>query len=207
MREKHHRILAFFIDIMLVSFLTVCICEVNYANPYLYEYDDALENYNETYNDVSELVNTEEGIDEFIDKITPSLYNLEKKGMFLSIWYLIFYYLYFGVFAYFTKGQTIGKKIFKLKIVDINNEDLSFGKISLRCLINGSSAFLGVNIIALLKLFILLLGPTVSYFALYTILSTFGIVLEMGLIITLLINKENRALNDIIFKTKVIKLK
>lgn len=204
MKIKHRRLIAFFVDIMLVCFLTVMMCQVSFANPYLYEYEDALNEYNNVYELVSINVQSDEGIELFLDKLPPSLYKLETKSMYLSIWYLIFYFLYFVVFAYFTEGQTLGKKMMGLKVCKKYGSKVGFLRLTLRALFNGSTLYMGVNITVLLRLIgLAIFKPGTSYFIFYTLSSLLGVVVELGLFITLLINKDNRALNDLICQTKV----
>ncbi|MEG0977488.1 MAG: RDD family protein, partial [Bacilli bacterium] len=109
--------------------------------------------------------------------------------------------LYFGVFQFFFKGQTIGKKILKLKIV--NNEDgkklnlfnflirsVILNNIIFRVLIIFSVYFLNKNI----------------FYNFSTVVGMIESVVESIIFIMVVLTSTNRGLHDIVAHTKVIVL-
>lgn len=159
------------------------------------KYDDEKISQDE-YDDIIDEVNTK------FDTIAKDyIYILNKKGISNPIINLILTILYFGVLQYFLKGQTIGKKIFKLKVVSTNNKKLNVLTYILRTLI--------VNDVLLNTITILFLA--FSSKGVYTkasdILSTLISVVEMAIIFLVLTREDERGLHDLLFNTKVISTK
>ena len=71
------------------------------------------------YNKIKEEINTE-----YSSIAKNYIYKLNKQGIFNSIITLSTTLIYFGIIQYFLKGQTIGKKILKLKVVSASNRKL-----------------------------------------------------------------------------------
>ena len=154
MGYKRARISAFLVDIFFVVVLTVLIGNVSFLNPGLYTSDDAYTKYMEVYDELLTNVNTtdEVKIKEINDKMKVVVKDYEKSNKFIYLYYLIFTFIYFVIFQWWNKGQTLGKKLFKLKVVDDNEENPNIFKYILRTLFNGSSLIMGVNFILLVRL-------------------------------------------------------
>lgn len=210
MSIKRRRISAFVLDMFLVIFLAISVCSLNYANPYKDSYQETYEEYNNIYQEVSSsMFEGGSALDDelIINELVPVLHKLQKYNIFLPIWYLVFYILYFVVFAYFNKGQTIGKKLFSLRVVDKDENKASILKMVIRSLFNGSSLYMGINIVILLQILCVFIKDSLIFYQLYIIFSFISLILEIVLIITFLAKKGDRALNDIIAGTKIISLK
>lgn len=215
-RLSSKRFAAFLIDMLIVSFVAVTLGNLNYLNPTKYEYDEYTEEYNEV---LEEYTNSlfGDGSSRFLDNenlfaytkdtLVPIFYKMERSYFYYALWYLVVYFLYFCLFAYFNGGQTLGKKIFKIRIVNKGEDHVSFSRLIIRSLLNGTSFYYGVNIILLLRLITVLLAPSDIYFYLYTLYTYGGFILEISLLLTLVINKGKRLTNDYIAKTEVIEEK
>ena len=57
-------------------------------------------------------------MEEFANQSTSIMYDLEKASLPSDIITVVIFIGYFIVFQYLNKGQTLGKKIFKIKIVE-----------------------------------------------------------------------------------------
>ncbi|MBQ2872876.1 MAG: RDD family protein [Bacilli bacterium] len=146
------------------------------------EYDDAVEEINEEF-----------------DKIAKDyVYILSKKGISNSIITLVCTLLYFGVIQYFLKGETIGKKIFKLKVISANNKKLNIFNYLFRSLI--------VNDILLNTIGILFLAFATKtvYLKADSLITTLVSVVEAVIIFLVLTREDQRGLHDLLFNTKVI---
>ena len=77
---------------------------------------------------------------------------IEKYNVFNSLWYLIIFMLYNVLFAYFNDGQTLGKKIFKLRVVKKEGEKASIENFLVRSLFNGSTFFFGINLVVIIRI-------------------------------------------------------
>ena len=189
----YRRISAFLIDIFLVTFVSTIFSSISYVNPFIENYKVAYDEYREIYKSESESVLT-----------NPTIKNVVDYSMlFNNIYYLVFSFLYFVLFAYFTNGQTLGKKLFKLRVVRQDGEKVKLSNLMLRTLLSGSSIFMGVNIIVVIQLLLLMISQNQVYFYAILFSSMISYVIEIiGLV--LLFSKEHRSLDDIIGSTKVI---
>lgn len=202
----YRRISAFLIDIFLVTFVSTIFSSILYVNPFIENYKVAYDEYREIYKSESESVLTNPTIKNVVDysnKMSKQIYKIDYSMLFNNIYYLVFSFLYFVLFAYFTNGQTLGKKLFKLKVVRQDGEKLKLSNLMLRTLLSGSSIFMGVNIIVVIQLLLLMIPQNQVYFYAILFSSMISYVIEIiGLV--LLFSKEHRSLDDIIGSTKVI---
>ena len=202
----YRRISAFLIDIFLVTFISTIFSSISYVNPFIENYKVAYDEYREIYKSESESVLTNPTIKNVVDysnKMSKQIYKIDYSMLFNNIYYLVFSFLYFVLFAYFTNGQTLGKKLFKLKVVRQDGEKVKLSNLILRTLLSGSSIFMGVNIIGVIQLLLLMIPQNQVYFYAILFSSMISYVIEIiGLV--LLFSKEHRSLDDIIGSTKVI---
>lgn len=201
---KVKRFLAFALDIWLVILLTNLITSVYYINPYMDDLEDTTKAYNEVLNDYQSMT-TEDEIEEFLNNIQDKLYDVEHASIYIHVWYLIFSFLYFVVFAYFTGGQTLGKKLMGLKIVNEDNSKVKFMHLLMRMLTGGSNFLMGTNIACLASIILILtLRPGSTYIAIYMLIMVLSFLMEIANIIIYIKNKDNKCLNDYISASKVI---
>ena len=202
----YRRISAFLIDVFLVTFVSTIFSSISYVNPFMENYKVAYDEYREIYKSESESVLTNPTIKNVVDysnKMSKQIYKIDYSMLFNNIYYLVFSFLYFVLFAYFTNGQTLGKKLFKLRVVRQDGEKVKLSNLMLRTLLSGSSIFMGVNIIVVIQLLLLMISQNQVYFYAILFSSMISYVIEIiGLV--LLFSKEHRSLDDIIGSTKVI---
>ncbi len=174
------------------------------------EYDNLLSNYSEfsiyiTNRYEDKVISNEEYeqilndlLDLYRDESISYNYKLSKLNVISSIILIICLILYFGIIQYFMNGQTLGKRIFNLKVVNKNNE-----KVNLGCLLVRTMIVTGilVSLSQILCLFILNENDyyTASY---YMKMISYGI--EFMILITILLRTDSRGLHDLIAQTKVI---
>ena len=209
MKYKRARISAFLLDMLFVIFLTTMVSEVYFLNPYKYDTNDALEKYNEVYSEYYDNALTAEGeeLDTLTTNLNKALYKFEKSQMFLYGYYVLFIFIYFVVFQKWNNGQTLGKKLFKVRVVNSNDENPSFLQYVLKYLLYGTSISLGFTLVALIKVILLAVGVgSTVYFYSFLGMQYFAFLLEALLVIVFLVNKEGKSFNDILAKTKVIYL-
>ena len=202
----YRRISAFLIDIFLVTFISTIFSSISYVNPFIGNYKVAYDEYREIYKSESESMLTNPTIKNVVDysnKMSKQIYKIDYSMLFNNIYYLVFSFLYFVLFAYFTNGQTLGKKLFKLRVVRQDGEKVKLSNLMLRTFLSGSSIFMGVNIIVVIQLLLLMIPQNQVYFYAILFSSMISYVIEIiGLV--LLFSKEHRSLDDIIGSTKVI---
>lgn len=202
----YRRISAFLIDVFLVTFVSTIFSSISYVNPFIENYKVAYDEYREIYKSESESVLTNPTIKNVVDysnKMSKQIYKIDYSMLFNNIYYLVFSFLYFVLFAYFTNGQTLGKKLFKLKVVRQDGEKVKLSNLMLRTLLSGSSIFMGVNIIVVIQLLLLMIPQNQAYFYAILFSSMISYIIEI-IGFALLFSKEHRSLDDIIGSTKVI---
>ena len=206
MRLVFRRISAFVLDMFLITFLTMAVSNLSYLNPYKYEYEETQTNYLNNYNEfISNLDELDEK--ELLNIMANPYHKLIKYGVFIDIYYLLFSFLYFVIFAYFNKCQTIGKKVFKLKVVGKKKKEVSLMQMILRNLIYGSNLYMGINLFLLIKIILIItIKSSEPFYYLMALLTYSQIIIELISIVLLLKNKD-RSLSDLISNTKIIDLK
>lgn len=127
-------------------------------------------------------------------------YKLNKLGSFNSIITLICTLLYFGLFQYLLKGQTIGKKILKLKVVSASNKKINILNYILRSLIVNDVLLNGVGVIFLLT------TSKKVYLQANNILGLLISISEAIIIFLVVSRDDHRGLHDLLFNTQVIDL-
>lgn len=126
------------------------------------------------------------------------IYILNKKGVFSSIITLICTILYFGILQYVFKGQTIGKKLFKLKVVSASQKKINILNYLLRTLIINDVLLNSVSIS------FLLLSTKTIYNTANTIIGTIISIVQAIIIFLVMTREDKRGLHDLLFNTKVI---
>ena len=137
-------------------------------------------------------------IDEYSEKIIPLNYELSKRKLPANIATVVVFIGYYVVFAYFNKGQTFGKKICKIKVVNNDGDKPSIWNMLV------TSLFI-YGIITSLYSIITINFLSMNDFS-YSV-SVISIIECMFIVITVLMmlyKKDGRGLHDIIAKTNVI---
>ena len=127
-------------------------------------------------------------------------YKLGKIAISDTIITLVCTLLYFGIIQYFLKGQTIGKKILKLKVVSASSKKINILNFILRSLIVNNVLLNIVGVIFLAT------SSKKVYLQADNILGTIVSVIEAIIIFLVLTRDDMRGLHDLLFNTKVISL-
>ncbi len=112
------RIFAYLIDYFIIMIVLMGItASVNVGSDLTKEINDVMNDYKE--GNIT--------VEEYTEKVMPlimSLLNGNFQSMLQPLLYSLAIILFF---AYFNKGQTLGKKLLKLKLLMIRERDLVFG--------------------------------------------------------------------------------
>lgn len=136
---------------------------------------------------------------EYISKFNYYEQKREASSLVLNIILLILIFAYFVLFQGFTHGQTLGKKIMRLKVVSTTNKSLSYKQLFLR------SIFLYEVIFTIIKMISSIVMPLNYYVIFYNInYCIFEYLLNLILIFTICFDKNHRGIHDLIAKTRVI---
>lgn len=185
------RLTAYIIDVIIISLITSIIFTSIPTN------NKELEKQLSSLQD--EVLSNNITYEEFIDEYQDLYYKNKKDTMTQSAITLTITIAYFVIFQYMNKGQTIGKKILHLRVVDNNTEKpLSIFKGLIRSLLiwNILSGTLGIVLIYILN--------KESYITSYLIISSIESIFIFITAMFTLYRKDNRGLHDIIINSKVI---
>ncbi len=187
------RIVAYFLDIIFVGLLVSSLASISFINPDYDEYEaNALEftNYMEETEDIETIYTSDEYI-EF-------QYNSANYGKVNFIITAVIYFAYFVFFQKYNNGQTLGKKIFKIKVVDKDSNNVSLINIIIR------SLFIHTILSQIiLFIFIMFMNAENYLFNANIVNNAFSVILIICLI-TMMIRPDKRGIHDLIGHTEVI---
>ena len=185
------RLVAYILDAIIVSLifsvLTMFIKESN-----------NLINLNNQLNTISEnFINKTITMKEYFNQYSSIEYLVNKEMFLQNLFSLILMIGYFVILPYYYNGQTIGKKMMKIKIVK-EADKLTINDLALRNLLaNGiAMTFIELALIFLIK--------DTPYFITISILSFIQFLLVITSVFMILYRKDKKALHDIICKTLVV---
>lgn len=188
------RFIAHLIDIFLVSFVAVLL-----SYPFL-DFK-SIEKLDDSYTEVVEkALNDEIDIKVFTSESARVAYQLGAKQGITSILTLVIIVLYFVVYQFYNDGQTIGKKIMKIKVISSNENRLTMDNYIYRSMIINS---LLINILIFI---LLLIGKDMIYFVGVGCLRFIDYLLIIISGIMIISSKSKRGLQDIIANTDVVKI-
>ena len=184
------RAIAYFIDILIVALVSSLIIQFVPAN----------KNYEkEEYKQIQEDFTSKKiGIEEYMNKSVPVVYDIDYSNCSSMIIEVTALLLYFIVFQTYNKGQTLGKKLMKIRIVSNNGNEASINQIAIRSLIVNSIL---ANLLIIGAL--LFSGRDVYYYISLGLQGVEGLIVMVTLIMILFRN-DGRGIHDLLAKTQVI---
>jgi uncharacterized RDD family membrane protein YckC len=186
------RLVAYIIDIILVSI--VC-TGIMFFIPENENYDKYMKEYEEIQ---TSLINEDITVEQYFNKSVSIVYDIDYSNTLSMILEVVLLILYFIVFQFYNKGQTLGKKLMKLRVVSVNDQELTLNQIAYRALVINSIL---INILILASL--LFLGRNYYYYASILFQFLAGVIVFVTLMM-ILFRKDGRGLHDVIAGTKVI---
>lgn len=211
------RFVAYAIDIFIVSMISSLITSNTLINRDYKKYMDTYKEYEkivdkyevdkEALNDVLEYeAITDEEYDIKLEKLNDSFdkdnieynYRLIKLSIVSTLISMLLILLYFVVIQYYFNGQTIGKKIMKLRVISNSDKKLNILNYLIRSLILNS-----VFINTLSTVMVLVLSKS-NYLIYNEIIYVINYIVEMAIIFMMGFTKDNRGLHDYVANTKVI---
>ena len=143
--------------------------------------------------------NGEVGSEAFINEYQDLMYKYQKENYLSTVVSVGLNFIYFVVFAYFNKGQTIAKKLMNIKVVDNKTEERpKFWQMLVRNMFIYS---LLSNVIILILLF----TSKNNFIYCYTLVGGFDLMFVMITVMFVLYRKDKRGLHDMMACTKVVK--
>lgn len=186
------RLAAYLIDIVLVSIVVSLITFPIPKNENLEKINQEIMNINQEY------MEGEIEIEEYINKSI----GVSRDAAYENVWYTIVeitvIILYFIVFQFYNKGQTLGKKLLHIRVVKNNDTDLTMNDLIFRGLI-----FPAVLVDMLILGMTLFANDTVYFYTSNVLTVVQGLVL-IAILIMICSRKDGRGLHDLVANTRVI---
>lgn len=190
--NSYKRITAYFVDIMIITFISSLITFVIPTSENYTKLTKQFSNLTEEY------ANQKITKEEYLTKGSEINYSLSRETVAESIVTLVITISYFVVFTYFMNGETIGKKIMKIKITSNNQKKLTMNNYLVRSLIINSILLQFISILTILFL------DKKTYLSVYNIISNVFSIIFVVSFMMILFRKDGRGLHDILANTKVI---
>ena len=191
---SYKRILAYLIDILIVT----CIATIlTMFIPVSEEYVNQMNELNEVLEDYSsgDILETE-----YLEKFNDISYIVNKESVQVSVVSVVLSIIYFVVLAYYMNGQTLGKKITRIKVVSSNSKKLTMNNYLIRSLLVDSILINTISIVTILFL------EKSSYLKVYDVISTIFGAVYVIIFAMILFRQDGRGLHDLLANTKVISL-
>lgn len=186
------RLVAYIIDILIVSIvcsgLMFLIPENKNYSKYVKEYEQIQTDF------IQEKISKEEYVNRSVDIV----YDIDYSNVVSMIIEMVLIILYFVVFQFYNKGQTLGKKLMKLRVISVSDTNITLNQIACRALIINTIL---INILILATL--LFLGRDYYYYVSSGLQFIAGIIVFITLMM-ILFRKDGRGLHDVIVGTKVV---
>lgn len=190
------RLVAYIIDFLFVMSILMIIYNVFLKNDIVKGYELKLNEISQNY------MKKEITFLEYSDLYSEYIYKIDYNSIIKNILNVVLIFIYYIVFPFIFNGQTFGKRIMKIKIVDRKKE----GKVSFVSLII-RSLIINALLVTLVSIILVLLLKYKVYF----ITSSIFVILQLLLVIIssimLLYRKDKLSLEDVLSNSKVISIK
>ena len=189
-----YRLIAFIVDIMFVYFITTLV-----SYPFIASKADNLEKISNQASEVVEQFGAGEiTMNGYINETASLSFESAKiQGISILITVLVSI-IYFVVFQYNNKGQTLGKKLMKIKVNSLNG-DLTMNQLVVRSLLVNSILLNMIQVII-----VSFINDSMAYFYVDLFFESVQYLFIFISVILIMFSKERRGLHDLIAKTEVI---
>jgi len=187
------RLFAYCIDILLVSFVVSIVALPFYNEKEMMKYEE------QTNALVEKMTKEEITPDEFMLESMNITYNQARANGIIALVTIIVEILYFVVYQLYNGGQTIGKKMIKIKVVSKDGE-LTTNQMLFRALIINSI------LLELISFGFMLFSSKEIYFfgvGFFDIIQSIIIIVSALMIIY---SKSSRGIHDLVTHTEVLKI-
>lgn len=190
--QFNKRFFAYIIDIFIVLVIA------NLITMFIPISEKTQDYYKELQTTQKKMYDKEIDVKEYTDIVLEDNYNISKGTVLISLTSIIIYILYFVVYQVYNNGQTVGKKLMKIKLKSITDESLSINTMLFRALIIYGIA---ANII---NLMLILLLKKELYLSISNTISIIQSLIVIISVFMILFSKQKRGIHDIITKTEVV---
>ena len=188
------RAIAFIVDMFLISMIVSIISIPFIDNAKVEDIE------NQTISLTQSYMNQEISISEYTTTYQNNYYKLARLSGPVTLLTIFFNVLYFVVYQVYKKGQTLGKKLLKIRVISEEGE-LNYNQMIFRSLI---SNFILVNVITFL--FMIFASKSV-YFYVSMMFESIQYIIVLVSAIMIVTRKDGCAIHDKLVHTKVIREK
>ena len=187
------RIGAYIVDMIVITIISSMFIRIEFLNP---KYDEYQKAYNEYVDFTTEVMNNPDKLND--NNLNDISYNLSKTGLATNVITLVVTALYFIGFQYINRGQTLGKKLFKIKVVDSENRRPRFCQILIRSLL--------INSIVTNTIFVVMISclSKNAYFSGSQYVQLVDMAIMASSFILIMFREDGKGLHDMIAGTKVV---
>ena len=189
------RLLAFILDILIVSLVVTLLSYIPFLNP---NRDAYSEKYNELVNVYEQVEKNEISQEEYNEAAIPISYELYRLNIPTILVDIVCSLLYFGVLPFFMDGQTIGKRLFQLRVVSANDKPLNIVNYLLRAVV------LRNILISLALLAVIYFMDASNYYNVYQNVNLVGYIIMYINLFMIVMRQDNRGFHDFVANTKVV---
>lgn len=186
------RIMAFVVDTFIVSLMSSFIVLMPIFNYDTNKQNDILVEYIDKVTSVGSGVLDEE-------EMFSVMYNYASEGLILNIVSTTLTFIYFGIIGFFMGGNTIGKRLMRIKVVSENEDELNPSLYILRevLLLGIIFKILGIAVTLLIK-------DISTWYSVYNMISNLSMLVSFMIYGFIIFRDDGRGLHDLIGKTKVV---
>ena len=190
------RLLAYLIDLFIFSFLVSLVVVA-----FKLDENQVLVNLTKQENVLAEqYLEGSMTFSNYVTEYSKVNYLIDKKEVLVNIVNTVLLIILYVFIPFFLKGQTLGKKLSKIKIVKTNDKKLDLNTLMIRAILIN---YIGYMLMTLGLVFIL---KDTSYFITSLILSIFEFLLVIISAFMVLYKSEKRGIHDYITNTKVVEV-
>lgn len=208
------RVIAYIFDFLIISIISSLLLYLLPKDRYNKYADDSnklsaiLSNvYNKNNNTYTSDVYTNSEVSEnkttndYIKEFNELSYDMEKEILDINIVTIGISLLYYVVFAYYMNGQTIGKKVMKIKVTSANGKKIGLNNFLLRSIVVDQLLMKTVLIVMLMTL------SKTNYISYSEDVSNVFSVILVLCFAFMLYRQDGRGLHDLISNTVVVDIK
>lgn len=186
------RVLAYFVDVIIVSII-FSVITIGISTTKVDNLSEQLIEVEENY-----ISGELEAIDA-VNKMASLCYEIEKSSVVSNSIYVLLLMVYFVGFQYMNKGQTLGKMLVKIKIVE-NEGNPSLMAMFIRTMFTNEIL---INLFIILLVYVL---KDISYFVTYEVLFLLNAVFMLISGMMILYRKDKLGLHDMLSRTSVVEV-
>ena len=185
------RIGAYLIDIIIVSLIFLILTAFIPESKNVITLNDEIEKVSENF--LNQTINT----NEYFNQTVILSHSLSKETFLSDLFNFVLMIGYFVILPYYYNGQTIGKKLLKIRIVKEGGE-LGVNDLIMRNVIVNQFTY------TLISLALVFIAGDITYFWITSTLAFMQILLVIISVFMIIYRKDKKGLQDIISNTKVI---